>query len=80
MEEKPKVEKPKKLEEPTVNEEKENNSLAIENNNITEPKSPSAASVTAEPGKSFQERNISVSALKKQQMYSGGKPSRHDKA
>ncbi|KAF7626057.1 hypothetical protein Mgra_00009772 [Meloidogyne graminicola] len=79
MEDKPKVEKPKKLEEPPVAEEKENNNLAVDNNNI-EPKSPSAASVTAEPGKSFQERNISVSALKKQQLYSGGKPSRHDKA
>uniref|UniRef100_A0A915LDC1 Calponin n=1 Tax=Meloidogyne javanica TaxID=6303 RepID=A0A915LDC1_MELJA len=78
-EKEPSPPKSPKKDEPTVNEEKENN-LAVDNNNFVEPKSPSAASVTAEPGKSFQERNISVSALKKQQMYSGGKPSRHDKA
>jgi hypothetical protein len=79
MEEKPKVEKPKKLEVSVPEEENNENSLAapVADN---APKSPSAASVTGEPGKSFAERNISVSALRKQQIYSGGKPSRLDKA
>lgn len=79
MEEKPKVEKPKKLEEPAVVEENNENE-----NSLAPPASeaggPPRSPTANEPGKSYAERNISVSALKKQANYSGGKPSKHDKA
>lgn len=84
MEEKPKVEKPKALPKEAVenNENEVADSLAPPTGADAPPKSPSAASAMGdgEPGKSYQERNISVSALKKQANYSGGKPSKHDKA